>query len=159
MRNVSTLTELNRAAIEIRLRNMWSKISEEMAALAEERSEEDIGREELIRWMDQVPSVLQDSSSKKLVSPTNKVALTSEIESTEPKSADTPPGGYMQKTSLEFVAHLFLSRYRSDLCFFELLDRYLLNLLISSFMYRCTTTKCCRQGSTARGCKEGSAAA
>lgn len=87
----SPVKQDSRAAIEIRLRNMWSKISEEMAALAEERSEEDIGREELIRWMDQVPSVLQDSSSKKLVSPTNKVALTSEIESTEPKSADTPP--------------------------------------------------------------------
>ncbi|KAG0578148.1 hypothetical protein KC19_4G001600 [Ceratodon purpureus] len=50
----------SRAAIESRLRNMWNKISEEMAALAEERSEEDAVREELMSWMGQVPTVLQD---------------------------------------------------------------------------------------------------
>lgn len=75
---------------------MWSKISEEMAALAEERSEEDVVREELMSWMGQVPSVLQDMIPKKLVSSTHNVPLNSETESTEPKLAETRPGVYMK---------------------------------------------------------------
>lgn len=80
---------------------MWSKISEEMAALAEDRSEEDVVREELMSWMGQVPSVLQDIVPKKLVSPTHNVPLGSETESTEPKLVDTRPGGYMKWTSFQ----------------------------------------------------------
>lgn len=75
---------LDRAALEIRLRSMWSKISEEMTALAEERGDEVVVREEIMSWMDQVPTVLQDIISKKEVSPSHDVRLRSEKEMIKP---------------------------------------------------------------------------
>lgn len=51
---------LNRGAIENRLRNMWVQISEEMAALAQARNQEDVVREEINSWMGQVPTVFRD---------------------------------------------------------------------------------------------------
>lgn len=74
----------SRAALEIRLRSMWSKISEEMTALAEERGDEVVVREEIMSWMDQVPTVLQDIISKKEVSPSHDVRLRSEKEMIKP---------------------------------------------------------------------------
>jgi hypothetical protein len=49
-----------RVAVEDRLRKMWSQISEEINALAEERSKEDHGCAELVSWMCQVSAVLQE---------------------------------------------------------------------------------------------------
>ncbi|KAG0589414.1 hypothetical protein KC19_1G019400 [Ceratodon purpureus] len=68
----------SRAVIESRLRNMWSKISEDMAALAEERRE-DVVRKELISWMGQVPACLQNMMPE-LVSRAHDVELRSESE-------------------------------------------------------------------------------
>lgn len=39
---------------------MWDQMTEKMAALAEDQSQEDLVREELLNWMSQVPPVLQD---------------------------------------------------------------------------------------------------
>jgi len=85
------------------LRNMWSKISEEMAAFAEEKSEEGVVREELMSWMGQVPSVLQDIIPKKLAIPSHNVPLSSETESTQPKLVETHPGVNMKYTSSRTV--------------------------------------------------------
>ncbi|KAG0591735.1 hypothetical protein KC19_1G197600 [Ceratodon purpureus] len=68
----SGLERQNRSAVEERLRHMWDQITEEMAALAEDKSQEKLVREKLLNWMGQVPSVLQDilpkpSEDKKLV--------------------------------------------------------------------------------------------
>lgn len=48
---------------------MWNQISEEMTALAGERSQEDLVREELMSWMEQVPTVLQDIIPKNSLTP------------------------------------------------------------------------------------------
>ena len=56
-----------RAAIENRLRTMWSQISADMSALAGDGSEEALVQEQLMNWMDQVPLVLQDRDSRKSV--------------------------------------------------------------------------------------------
>ncbi|CAM6041033.1 unnamed protein product [Sphagnum compactum] len=50
----------SRVAIEDRLRKMWSQISEEINALAEERSKDEHGCAELVSWMCQVSAVLQE---------------------------------------------------------------------------------------------------
>lgn len=50
----------NRVAIENRLRSMWAQISEEMTALAQARSQEDVVHEEINSWMGKVPTVLRD---------------------------------------------------------------------------------------------------
>lgn len=39
---------------------MWDQMTQEMAALAEDKNQEEVVREELFTWMGQVPSVLQD---------------------------------------------------------------------------------------------------
>lgn len=84
---------------------MWSKISEEMASLAEERSEEDVVREELMSWMGQVPSVLKDVIPKKLV--THDVPSSLETESTEPKFMETRPGVYIKSASFHSESQTF----------------------------------------------------
>ncbi|XP_024366386.1 uncharacterized protein [Physcomitrium patens] len=78
----------NRVAIENRLRDLWNGISEGIAALAEEKSNEDVEREEIMSWMGQVPTVLQDIIPKKLVSPSHDMCMKYEIE--KMKSQDAP---------------------------------------------------------------------
>lgn len=39
---------------------MWDEMREEMAALVDDKTQKELGREELLNWMGQVPSVLQD---------------------------------------------------------------------------------------------------
>lgn len=94
--HVKRLMRLDRAAIESRLRNMWNKISEEMTALAEERSDEDV-REELMSWMGQVPTVLQDIIPKKLVSLSRDVHLNPEPQRTDPHMVENQSGEYNEK--------------------------------------------------------------
>lgn len=89
---------LCRAAIESRLRNMWNKISEEMAALAEERSEEDAVREELMSWMGQVPTVLQDIIPSKLLNLSRDFHLKVKLERTNSQMAKSPSGEYNEMT-------------------------------------------------------------
>lgn len=65
-----------RLIVELRLRNMWDQMTQEMAALAEDKNQEEVVREELFTWMGQVPSVLQDvlpklSEDKKLLNDAN----------------------------------------------------------------------------------------
>lgn len=49
-----------RFSLEERLHHMWNQMSEEMAILAEDKTQEDRVREELLNWMRQVPSVVQN---------------------------------------------------------------------------------------------------
>ena len=78
---------------------MWNKISEEMTALAEDRSEEDI-REELMSWMDQVPTVLQDIIPKQPPSLSRDVHLKSEPGRTGSQMAESLSGEFDEKTIL-----------------------------------------------------------
>lgn len=39
---------------------MWDQLTKEMAALAEDNTEKDFVQLEILNWMGQVPSVLQD---------------------------------------------------------------------------------------------------
>lgn len=48
-----------RAAIETRLRSMWSQISADVSALAGDGSQEALVQEQLLNWMEQVPAALQ----------------------------------------------------------------------------------------------------
>ena len=86
----------DRAVIESRLRNMWTKISEDMTALAEERREDTV-RKELMRWMGKVPAVLQNIVPKELVSSIHEVDLISEsgkigLQGVPRQTAESQPG-------------------------------------------------------------------
>lgn len=89
---------MDRAVIENRLRNMWSKMSEDMTALAEVRRE-DVVRKELMSWMGQVPAVLHNVMPKELVSPPHEVGLVSEserigLQGVPRRMVDGQPGAY-----------------------------------------------------------------
>lgn len=77
---------LNRGAIENRLRNMWVQISEEMTALAQARSQEDVVREEINSWMGQVPTVFRDIIPTRPLNNDQNIPYKSPTQGTQGKS-------------------------------------------------------------------------
>lgn len=88
---------LNRGAIENRLRNMWVQISEEMTALAQARSQEDVVREEINSWMGQVPTVFRDIIPTRPFNNDQNIPYTSPTQGTQGKGfLDQKDGYYLE---------------------------------------------------------------
>ncbi|XP_024383205.1 uncharacterized protein [Physcomitrium patens] len=79
----------NRFEVKERLRSMWDQLTKEMAALAEDNTEKDFVQLEILNWMGQVPSVLQDVVPKQ--SENERSVTESSTENSQPNDADVSP--------------------------------------------------------------------